>query len=61
MTVENVVPYISYTANGSTKTYTIPFYINDKNNFIVKINDVLQSLSAYGKLNRTGFVGDFFI
>jgi parallel beta-helix repeat protein len=55
MTVENVVPYISYTANGSTKTYTIPFYINDKNNFIVKINDVLQSLSAYSykKIDNT--------
>lgn len=55
MTVENITPYISYTSNGTVKTYSVPFYVTDKNNITVKINGVLQAASAYSykKLDNT--------
>ena len=55
MTVENKTPYISYTSNGTVKTYEIPFFVLDKTNFLVKIDDVLQATSTYSykKLDNT--------
>lgn len=47
MTVENVLPYVSYTANGTTKTYSIPFYVTDKTHFEVKKNDEAVNQNDY--------------
>lgn len=47
MTVENITPYISYTANGIATSFAIPFHVIDKTNFIVKINGIPQNYATY--------------
>ncbi len=55
MTVENITPYISYTSNGMTTTFAIPFHVEGKTNFVVKINGVPQNYPSYSynKIDNT--------
>lgn len=47
MTVENQVPYQSFTANGSQTNFALGFYVDDKDHFEVKKNDQAVSKSDY--------------
>lgn len=47
MTVENQIPYQSYTANGSQTDFALSFYVEDKANFIVKQNGVVIATNDY--------------
>ena len=47
MTVENQIPYQTYIANGTDLSFALGFYVEDKSNFIVKIDDVVVSNTAY--------------
>lgn len=56
MTVENIVPYISYTSNGTNATYVIPFYVEAKTNFSVRINGVPQNYANYVYNDQTNSI-----
>ena len=47
MTVENQVPYQSFTANGSQTNFALGFYVDDKNHFEVKKNEQAVTKNAY--------------
>lgn len=47
MTVENQVPYKSFTANGSQNNFALGFYVDDKNHFEVKKNEQAVSRNEY--------------
>ncbi|WP_206687189.1 tail fiber domain-containing protein [Acinetobacter lwoffii] len=47
MTVENQVPYQSFTANGSQTNFALGFYVDDKNHFEVKKNDKAVTKNDY--------------
>ncbi|MFK8986704.1 hypothetical protein [Acinetobacter seifertii] len=47
MTVENQIPYQSFTANGEQASFILGFYVENKENFSVKINGSLSSSSSY--------------
>lgn len=47
MTVENQIPLQSFTANGTDKLFAFDFYVNDKSNFVVYINNQLVDASQY--------------
>lgn len=47
MTVENQFPYQSFTANGLQTNFTLGFYVDDKNHFEVKKNDLVVTKNDY--------------
>lgn len=47
MTVPNQTPYKEYTANGSTSKFTLGYYVEDKDNIVVKMDGVLVAVSLY--------------
>jgi len=47
MTVENQIPYQSYTTNGSQTDFALSFYVEDKANFIVKQNGGVIATNDY--------------
>lgn len=47
MTVENQIPYQSFTANGSQTNFALGFYVDGKDHFEVKKNDQVVSKNDY--------------
>ena len=56
MTVENQIPYQTYTANGTDSSFALGFYVEDKANFIVKIDDTTISNNNYIYNNTTNSI-----
>ncbi len=47
MTVQQIVPYEKYVTNGLDSVYTVNFFIEDKDNLFIKLNDVVVSINDY--------------
>ena len=50
MTVQQIVPYAKYVTNGADSVYTVNFFIEDKENLFIKLNDVVVSMNDYNYL-----------
>lgn len=50
MTVQQIVPYAKYVTNGADSVYTVNFFIKDKENLFIKLNDVVVSMNDYNYL-----------
>ena len=50
MTVQQIVPYAKYVTNGADSVYTVNFFIEDKKNLFIKLNDVVVSMNDYNYL-----------
>lgn len=56
MTVESQFPYQSYTANGSQTYFALSFYVEDKTNFVVKVDESIINNTQYIYDNTTNTV-----
>lgn len=50
MTVQQIVPYAKYVTNGADSVYTVNFFIEDKENLFIKLNNVVVSMNDYNYL-----------
>lgn len=50
MTVQQIVPYAKYVTNGADSVYTVNFFIEDKENLFIKLNDVVVHANDYNYL-----------
>ena len=56
MTVENQIPYQGYTANGEQVDFALSFYVENKGNFFVKVNDAVVTVDDYSYNNLTNSI-----
>lgn len=56
MTVQNKVPYVEYLTNGSDTPYTLGYYVEDKDNLFIKLNDEIVSKNKYNYLESSNAI-----
>lgn len=56
MTVQNTIPYEKYITNGSDSIYTLSYYVEDKDNLLIKLNDTVVSKNEYSYIKSSNAV-----
>lgn len=56
MTVQNTVPYEKYITNGSDSIYTLNYYVEDKDNLLIKLDDTVVSKNEYSYIKSSNAV-----
>lgn len=56
MTVQNIVPYEKYVTSGSDSVYTVSYYVEDKDNLLIKLNDEVVSKNEYNYIKSSNAI-----
>ena len=56
MTVQNIVPYGKYVTSGSDSVYTVSYYVEDKDNLLIKLNDEVVSKNEYNYIKSSNAI-----
>lgn len=56
MTVQNTVPYEKYITNGFDSIYTLSYYVEDKDNLLIKLDDTVVSKNEYSYIKSSNAV-----